>query len=213
MSEDNTTPTETRLDALKERAKTLGISFHPSIGEDKLAEKIKEALSDKPAVNDPDPDAGENEGTGDSTTTKPAPASVGEDSEFSDAKASKDETKDGQRRRKQREASELVRVIVTCMNPNKREYDGEIFCAGNRVIGTHKKFVPFDVEYHVPRVIYNMIKERQCQVFVTRRDDKGRQIREGKLIREFNVTVLDPLTQTELTELAQRQAMANGTAA
>lgn len=204
MSEDNTTPTESRMDALKERAKTLGITFHPNIGEDKLAEKIKDALADKPAAN---------EANTTQTTSDKEPTSAGEDSKFSDAKASKDETKDGQRRRKQREASELVRVIVTCMNPNKREYDGEIFCAGNRIIGTHKKFVPFDVEYHVPRVIYNMIKERECQVFVTRRDDKGRQIREGKLIREFNVTVLDPLTPTELKELAQRQAMANGTAA
>lgn len=194
MSED--TEVQSSLEALKARADILGVKYHPSIGEEKLQEKVQEALLDKVPANDS--------------------ASVGgEDvklSKYADGNAPKAETLGQQRQRKQKEASELIRVQVTCMNPNKREYDGEIFCAGNRVIGTIKKYVPFDVEYHVPRVIFNMIKHRMCQVFVSKRDDKGRQIREGKLIREFNITVLDPLTQTELNELAQRQAMAKGTA-
>ncbi len=186
MSED--TVVQSNLEALKARADVLGLSYHPSIGEAKLQEKVTEALAEKPAANDTE-------------------------SEHSDAKASARETDIQKRQRKQKEASELIRVQVTSMDPNKREYDGEIFCAGNRVIGTFKKYVPFDVEYHVPRVIYNMIKGKMCQVFVTKRDDKGRQIREGKMLKAYNVTVLDPLTQTELDDLAQRQAMARGTAA
>ncbi len=195
MSED--TVVQSNLEALKARADVLGLSYHPSIGEAKLQEKVNEALAEKPAANDAVSGA----------------ASVGADSEHSDAKASANETDTQKRQRKQKEASELIRVQVTSMDPNKREYDGEIFCAGNRVIGTFKKYVPFDVEYHVPRVIYNMIKGKMCQVFVTKRDDKGRQIREGKLIKAYNVTVLDPLTQTELDDLAQRQAMSRGTSA
>lgn len=77
-------------------------------------------------------------------------------------------------------------------------------------MGTFKKYVPFNADegWHVPRIIYNQMAERQCQVFVTRKDERGRSIREGKLIKEFAIEVLDPLTTDELAELARRQAMA-----
>jgi len=73
--------------------------------------------------------------------------------------------------------------------------------------------VKFGVEFHVPRIIYNVRRDLKCQVFVTERDDKGRQIRKGKQINEFNIAVLPPLTEQELKDLAQRQAMAKGQAA
>lgn len=184
MSEDATTlektlPTE--LEELKARADTLGLSYHPSIGVDKLREKVA-AETDKPVA-----------------TKLQVEAEV--------------ETKNAFRLRKKREASELVRIQITCMNPNKREYDGEIFMAGNTVVGTYRNFVPFDTEWHVPRMVFNMIKQRKCQIFTTRKGPKNRPIKEGKLIREYSVVELDPLTPEELQELAQRQAMAKGTAA
>ncbi|WP_289100981.1 hypothetical protein [uncultured Marinobacter sp.] len=178
MSEDNVT--ESALDSLKSRADVLGIKYHPNIGEDKLREKIEEAMG---ATNDEE--------------TKPEA----------------EETEGAKRRRLIKEASELVRVRVTCMDPNRKEYDGDIFCAGNRITGTFKKYVPFDTEWHVPRIILKMIKRKQCQVFVSKRDDRGRPVREGKLINAFNVEELPPLTEEELKKLAQRQAMAAGTAA
>ena len=49
--------------------------------------------------------------------------------------------------------------------------------------------------------------QRQCQVFTTVRDRRGNASRKGKLIKEFSIEVLDPLTEDELKELAQRQAM------
>lgn len=174
------------LQSLKARADQLGISYHPSIGVDKLREKVNAKLSGDES----------NEASGN------AP-------EAEEVK----ETHNQFLLRKRKEADELVRITITCMNPNKREWESEMFTAGNSVIGTYKKVVPFDVEWHVPRVIMNMIKERQCQIFVTRRDEKGRQIREGKLIREFNVVELPPLSEKELKELGQRQAMARGTQA
>lgn len=186
MSEEQTNPSE--LDTLKERANTLGLSYHPSIGPEKLREKVNAALSQE---NKTDPD----ETQDDSGEAVAATESTNE-----------------LRVRKKREASEQVRIIATCMNPNKKDYEGEIFMAGNTVIGTFKKYVPFGVEWHVPRVIYNMIKQRQCQVFQNKRDSRGRNVKEGKLIPEFTVSVLDPLKESELKELAQRQAMANGTA-
>lgn len=168
------------LATLKQRADQLGISYHPSIGVDKLKEKVNAKLSGEGGAE-----------AGTDTATAPS--------------------ENKRRLNKRQEASELVRIQVTCMNPNKSEWEGEVFCAGNSVVGTFKKYVPFNVEWHVPRIIYNMIKQRQCQIFVTKKDERRRTVREGKLIREFNVAELPPLTKEELKDLAQRQAMANGT--
>lgn len=183
MSEDLK---QDELETLKARADQMGIKYHPSIGVASLKEKIQEALDAAKADNE--------------TTTE-----KGSD------KTPANETANARRLRKKREAEQLVRVMVTNMNPHKKDWEGEIFTAGNNIVPTIRKFVPYGVEWHVPRIILNMIKERKCQVFVTRKDGKGGTIREGKLIPEFNVAELPPLTEKELKELAQRQAMANGT--
>jgi hypothetical protein len=113
-----------------------------------------------------------------------------------------------------KKAGELVRIRVASMNPAKREWEGEIFSVGNGVVGTFKKYVPFDIEWHVPRIILNMIKARKCQTFFTEVDKRtGNKTRKGRMISEFAIEILEPLTQKEIQDLAQRQAMANGTAA
>lgn len=111
----------------------------------------------------------------------------------------------------QRQANELVRVRVTCMNPAKKEWEGEIFTVGNSVVGTIKKYIPFNADegWHVPRFILDQIKARECQVFTTVKGPRGNTTRQGKLIKEFAIEILDPLTEEELHDLAQRQAMAN----
>ena len=119
------------------------------------------------------------------------------------------ETENEMRLRKKREANELVRIRVTCMNPNKKEWDGEIFTAGNSLVGSFTKFVPFnsDEGWHVPRIILNQIQQRQAQIFITVRDARGNAKREGKLIKEFAVEIMPALTEEELKDLAIRQAM------
>ena len=171
------------LTSLKAKADRLGIQYHPSIGVDKLGEKVRAAMSDEPAPADAEPEA-----------------------------APEEETLNQMRGRKRREANELVRIRVTCMNPAKRELEGELFTSGNSVVGSFTKFVPFNANdgWHVPRIIYNQIKERQCQVFYTVRLPDGTDVRKGKLIREFAVEILPDLTAKEIKELAQRQAMAKG---
>lgn len=47
-----------------------------------------------------------------------------------------------------------------------------------------------------------------CQIFVTDKSKNGVTVRKGKLIKEFAIEYLEPLTQQELDELARRQAMA-----
>ncbi|MFW9600935.1 MAG: hypothetical protein ACMV1B_01275 [Prevotella sp.] len=108
-----------------------------------------------------------------------------------------------------REANKLVRVRITCMNPAKKEWEGEIITVSNSVIGTIRKYIPFNADdgWHVPKAILNMLDERMCQVFNSVPDGKGNMVRKGKLVKEFSIEVLPDLTPSELHDLAQRQSM------
>ena len=172
-------PVQDELAVLKARADALGISYHPSIGVEKLREKVNAALKKDEAPQE-------------------APTA--------DAK----ETESQRRNRLREEASKLVRIRLTCMNPHKKEWQGEFITAGNSVVGTFTKFIPFNADegWHVPHIIYEQLRDRECQVFVTVRDSKGNATRKGKTIKEFAIEVLPPLTEEELKDLAQRQAMA-----
>lgn len=184
MSQDNDqTTTQDELAALKSRADMMGISYHPSIGLEKLREKVNAAIEGKAEE-----------------AKDPAPVT----------QSSNGESEAQRNQRLKREASKLVRIRVTCMNPAKKEWEGEIFSIGNAVVGSFTKYVPFNTEdgWHVPQMMYQMIKDRECQVFHTVTDSRGNKTRRGKLIKEFSVEIMDPLTQEELHDLAQRQAMA-----
>ena len=177
----------TELENLKSRAEKLGVKFHPSISAEKLREKIKAAQS---------------EGEG----------GVGEQPEVKSATGTNEESPAAKKLRMKREALKLVRVRITCMNPAKKEWEGEIITVANNAVGTVKRYVPFNTEdpWHVEHILLEQLRERQCQIFVTEKDSRGNKVRKGKLIREFAIEVLDPLTEEELRELAQRQAMAKG---
>ena len=170
------------LDALKARANLLGVKFHPSISLEKLREKVNAAVT--------------SEGEVEEVTNTPS--------------ETKEETIGEKRKRLKAEALKLVRIRLTCLNPAKKEWEGEIITVGNSLIGSVKKFVPFNADdgWHVPHVIYQQLKERQCQIFYTATDARGNKVRKGKLIKEFAIEVLPPLTKEELDELARRQAMA-----
>lgn len=183
MSTDIDTPVQDRLATLKHRADMLGVTYHPSIGVEKLQEKVNAAMADAPEVADDQEEV-----------VAAAPA----------------ETDNQRRKRLIDEARKLIRIRVTCMDPSKSEYEGEFFTAGNSVVGSYTKFVPFNAEdgWHVPNIIYKQIVARQAQIFQTIVDSRGNRVRQGKLIKAFNVEVLPALTEKELGELARRQAMA-----
>ena len=121
----------------------------------------------------------------------------------------KAETAGQMRARLKKECMKLVRIRATCQNPDKKNWPGEIFTCSNSFVSA-KKYVPFDAEdgYHVPWIIYQMMKDRKCQVFTKKKAENGVPIMQGKLIPEFVIEVLPDLTEAELKDLAQRQAMA-----
>jgi len=111
-----------------------------------------------------------------------------------------------------KESGRLVRCRIQCMNPAKKDWPGEIFSVGSAKLGTFKKFVPFNSPepYHIPKIIYNMLLEKKCTVFYTEIDPRGNKIRKGRLVNEFAIEVLPPLTKEELSDLAKTQALKAG---
>jgi hypothetical protein len=183
---------EDELAALKQRATMMGISFHPSIGLEKLREKVNAAVT------------GETPKEETSEATSEAAVSAA-----ADAINNKVETPAQKAKRLKDDAARLIRIRLQCMNPAKSEWPGEIISVGNAVVGNFSKFVPFNADegWHVPNIIYKALLDRQCQVFTTVTDTRGNKTRKGKLIREFSIEILPNLTAEELHDLAQRQAM------
>lgn len=105
-----------------------------------------------------------------------------------------------------KECEKLVRVQIVNMNPSKREWKGEFFTASNSVVGTLTRFVPFDVEWHVPAFILKQIKNRKFRVTKEESNGKGGKISKNIFVPEFGVTELKPLTEKELKDLAATQA-------
>ncbi len=108
-----------------------------------------------------------------------------------------------------REAKKLIRVMVINNNPTKKEWAGEYFGASNNAVGTIRRFVPFNIETHVENIIVNQLKARQMTRFHDAVNKKGQKVRKYRLVPEFSITVLDPLTPTELKKLAEDQAKRN----
>jgi hypothetical protein len=180
---------KTELELLKDRANLMNITFHPSIGLEKLKKKVNNILQGTPEEVEVDVVAPQN-----AVGTQP-------------------ETKLQAKGRLRKEASKLVRIKLTCMNPAKAAYPGEIFTVSNSVVGTHKRMVPFnaDAGWHVPQIILNRIKSKEYVHHYVIPGPKGSKVNRQKLVKEFSVEILDPLTPKELKDLAQRQAMANST--
>ena len=105
------------------------------------------------------------------------------------------------------DALRLVRVIVRCNDPKKKDHTGDIFTVGDSRVGFVKKYIPYDNEegWHIPNIIYQTMKNAECQVFVTIKMKNGQDRREGRLIKAFNIEVLDDLTPAELDKLAIQQ--------
>lgn len=212
------------LEGLKARATAMGLPFHPAISAPRLREKIQAHLAAEnnpahpagmpaaaPVVAAPVPAGAQLD------PAVPAPLASGrvaaiENEDTGTTKYALAETPNEKRRRIKRNAEELIRVRVTCMNPAKKDWSGEIFTVGNSAVGTIKKFVPFNAEegWHVPRMILEMMEQRVCQIFVNKKTSHGVTVKEGKQIREFNIERLHPLDEEALEELARRQAMAAG---
>jgi len=175
---------------LRKQARELGIKFHHRANANTIQELIDAHLAKFPQAD---------QGT-------PAQPKVrfGRGKVMTAAEFKEQETQE-----RIRNAGALKRIRVTCMNPNKRAWKGEMISVGSKKMGTFKKFIPFDGQpYHVPKVIYDVLKERECTVFYTEKVG-NEDIKKGKSIKEFSIEDLPPLTPEELKDLEKQQALAS----
>lgn len=102
----------------------------------------------------------------------------------------------------------LIRCIVSPLDPVKKNYQGEIFTVSNGVVGTIKRFIPFNNEagWHIEAFLLDMIKSKRYQHFITKKDSKGNTMTEARLSPAYSVTILDELGKEGLEKLAREQA-------
>ncbi len=182
------------LSTLKDRARLMGLSFHPNIGVDTLRERVNASMSgEEPEQDEP-------------------PAVAGKAATKAPVKLTKSQQRTMDRKHALRNARKLVRVHVTCMDPNMADYQGQFFSNGNALVPTIKRMVPFNVDTHVEAFLLPVIRDVKYTHHSDEKDSRGRKIQKQRLVNSYNVVELPSLTEQELQDLAQRQAMANGTA-
>lgn len=187
MTEQTNAPSE--LETLKARADMMGIKYHPATGVDKLKARINAALdAESEESNQPK-----------------KPLMLKKNSKL----LTNAEYVKAKREKVRRDAAKLVRVRITSMDPNKREWEGEVISAGSAKLGTFKKYIPFNVEWHIPQIMLDALKEKRCSIFHTVKDHLGNKVRKAKLVPAYNIEVLPPLSKEELKDLAEQQAMAH----
>jgi hypothetical protein len=182
MTDQIVEPTE--LEALKQRADQMGLAYHPSIGVDALRDKVKAHLTGQnaPQVN------------------------VTVQTEFKPTAEALQFSVDQNNNYIRRQALRLVRVQLVCMNPNKKEWEGEMFMVQNDIL-TAKRYVPFNVPWHVEQCLLDMIQDRQCQIFRNHKQENGVKTQKPVYISEFSVSILPPLTEQEIEDLRKAQAL------
>lgn len=120
------------------------------------------------------------------------------------------ETKATLRAKLIKEATRLIRVRVTNMNPAKAAFPGEIFTVANSMVGTIRKFIPYgagtEAGYHIPYAIYEMIKRKKFTLVKKEVGPNGTPVFNKYERKEFAIEVLEPLTPDELKKLAAEQA-------
>lgn len=185
---------EEQLKLLKKRADQIGVKYSNNIGLETLAERINNKLEgkeQKPEEEAPPPPLVKPEDAG-----KPAPKTL--------------------REKLVQENMKLVRIRITCLDPKKKEWPGEIITVANEYLGTVRKYVPFgeatEEGYHVPYCIYKYLKARKFLNIRTYKDRKNHnQIKiESNWVPEFAIEVLPQLTKEELAKLAAAQTAAGG---
>ena len=199
------------LQHLRSVAKKLNFSYHHMLGAEKLEQQLKTYCNDNDIIfedilNEVLNEYEQKENKGETLIMIKDKKLDLSKVTFEDLEKSHNKEVSDKRKK---EATKLVRCIITCNNKNKTSYKGEIFAARNAVIEEVKKFVPFGRPTHVPQILLNLIKEKQYQTFVEDTLPNGMKVNKPYLINEYNIQILDPLSKDEL-EAIKRKQLAEG---
>lgn len=198
-----------RLALLKAKADKLGLQYHPSIGVEALSEKLKthEEALDRAAeeklraaqaaiqASQPQPQA---------------QTQVVVRQETADDRAAAQRARKASKYNSQRKSQlRLIRCRITNLNPAKRDLSGEVFTVANGILGAVSKYVPYNEagqSYHLPQILVTMLRDRKYMQLRRRPGKFGIDMVERRLVPEFNIEELEPLSVEELRRLANVQA-------
>lgn len=108
-------------------------------------------------------------------------------------------------------AHALVRCRITCLNPTKSAFEGEIFTVGNDFIPPIRRYVPFNKVWHVEAFLLEVIKGRTFLYMPQKPATSGSQgfgsdFQQRELRPEFSVEILPQLTEEELEQMRIEQS-------
>lgn len=218
-TKDTDNPEERRL--LRERADLMGMKYSPNISNEKLRERIQARLNDQPH---PDDESEEIQGTqADDLDGKPTNF---DNVSLEDAVAkiltnmgrpratgnrlTKKQAEQLEREKQWAEQLKLVRCRITNHNPSKQQLKGEIITVVNKFVGRVSKFIPFEGfedGYHIPQILVTELQGRQYQQIKSTKKDRNGLVNlpEHKLVNEYTIEILEPLSQKEIDGIARRQ--------
>lgn len=194
------------LDMLKRRARMMGIEFSNNIGLDSLKKRVEEKMNETPGTVSQEASAvnaltqeTEQPTPEDLANTPPAPEPE---------KPVKVLTL---RQHLLNEATKLIRIRISCMDPKKQDLPGEFFTVSNEYIGVVRKYVPFgeatDGGWYVPACILEMLKTREFLHVKTVTHPVTKEISvKTRYVKEFAIEILPHLTKEELRRLAADQS-------
>jgi hypothetical protein len=189
------------LSLLKQRANMMNITYSNNIGVEALKEKINKALT-PPSKEEEKEEEEESENEVQVT-----------DNSVKIENTSPKVKKLNLREKLIRDKMKLVRVRIGNLDPRKKDLPGEIITVSNHYIGTVRKFIPFgqftDNGYHIPKIIYDTLREKTFLSIRTRKGPNGETIVEHNINKEYTLEILPPLTEDELKKLAAAQSASN----
>lgn len=177
---------------LMQRARMMNVKFSNNIATDKLRARVAAAMEGQTVSEEED----EPEQVADINPLSSTTASATKPVSF--------------RKRIRDENMRLIRVRITNLDPKKADLPGEVITFSNEVLGTVRKFIPYDDTsdegYHIENCLYKLLKSRKFAQIQTKKDKRtGRPVTTVRHVPEFNLEVLKPLTKLELENLANEQ--------
>ena len=104
-----------------------------------------------------------------------------------------------------KDGGKLMRVRITCHDPQFKKHNGLIRAAGGSLY-FKKRFVPFNRITHIEKVIYDFMKATNYQWFEEKINrDTGRKYKVPRSSPAFVIEDLPDLTKEELADLARDQ--------
>lgn len=205
-------------ESLRYLCNELEVTFSGNTGEDKLREKIKEAVAER---DEPEVDAAaaalasviaEQEGEEEPEVVQSRPKPKETLAELLEGDPAKEPDVRKRRRMVKAQALRLIRVQIQNLDPADAQVPGAFVTCYSKYTGKVAHYVPFGEEnehgWHLPKIIVDDLKTRTYNI---RKEIKkagqaaGVKQYKNVAVRKFAITELEPLTKQQIADLAREQ--------